>query len=337
MSRKTLAQILKDQDEVIRCARADASGSASPIEGLQQGAWDFQNSGFSTPVAPQGYSGDDIQRMYLRQPPFSHHYVPHFVPTPPATDSTTERAASPPIRFDARAQVTILACLEHGTDLRTWPASARAFLAPTETLTIRLQYTMGATHCEVKVPKFPFLAVSPGYRPTRIPEQEHLTLPCSPDGKLTVWAIEWIGAWLQSICNSKNDGPLDIPIPDTSMGWAAALELRVTAIELGLSQYITHIEDAWLAKAISMQMMCDDGPLIFETAREEHVEGGYDKTDRLLVALCNRHKEGLWEWDFTLEDKRMWYETFTDEERSVVRDVGRSGRSIRQTRTFSDI
>jgi hypothetical protein len=241
------------------------------------------------------------------------------------------------IRFDARAQVTILACLEHGTDLRTWPASARAFLAPTETLTIRLQYTMGATHCEVKVPKFPFLAVSPGYRPTRIPEQGHLTLPCSPDGKLTVWAIEWIGAWLQSICNSKNDGPLDIPIPDTSMGWAAALELRVTAIELGLSQYITHIEDAWLAKAISMQMMCDDGPLIFETAREEHVEGGYDKTDRLLVALCNRHKEGLWEWDFTLEDKRMWYETFTDEERSVVRDVGRSGRSIRQTRTFSDI
>lgn len=96
----------------------------------------------------------------------------------------------------------------------------------------------------------------------------------------------------------------------------------MTAIELGLGLYSKHIEDAWVAKGISMQMILEDGPMIFKTARKGHIDVGYDKTDRLLVALCNRYKEGLWEGEFDLEDRRRWYDIFTDEERSFVRHVG---------------
>ncbi|KAF3045811.1 hypothetical protein E8E11_000404 [Didymella keratinophila] len=284
MSHRTLAQILKDQDEVIRRARSDASAAASPMEDLQQDAWGTQNPSFSTPVAPQGYSDDDIQRMHLRQPPISH-YVPYAEPTPPATDSATERAASPPSELDSATQGSPYASIEyhlkHGTDLCKWPASARAFLAPTE------------------IDNMPPISLGDH-------TQGYLVL-CSPD-RIQVWAIKWIGDWLRDLCNPKND-VLDMPISGTSMGWTYALKLRMTAIELGRGSYVTHIKDAWMTQPISMQKMCDDGPLIFKTARKEDLEGDYDKINHLLVELCTRHEEDLREWAPTTKERRMWHET----------------------------
>lgn len=251
MSSRTLAQMLKENAKAHRRARADASAPAEPSERLQQGARGSKNAGSSTPTPSRGYSRDDIHRMYMRPWPIQE-YVPHDEPTPPATDIATERAASPPSEIDPTAKESIVNYtdieqhLKNGTDLREWPASARTFLAPMETLIIRLQYPLGTTLHEVKVPKFPFLAASPLYRHTTIPKLGHLVL-CSP-GKVQTWAIEWIADWLRSICDPNNDN-LDMPFPDTSH---YALQLRMTAIELGLSQYVKHIEDAWPAN-------CADG------------------------------------------------------------------------------
>lgn len=275
MSRRTLAQILIEQNEAHRRAEADASGTTTPTGGLQPELWGLQ---------------------YPEVMPYdSYNQAVH-----PSQSSSVATEQVPPAcsGLDAVAQESILACIEqssekYGQDIRKWPASARASLAPTATLTLRLQFPLGFTRYEVQVPKFPFLAASSGYRATRVPEQDHLTL-ISPDGNLQIWAIQWIGAWLRHICNPHHNEAADIPIPDTSVSWHHALQLRMTAIELGLGAYIKHIEDAWLAKGIARQDLFDDGPIIFKTARKEPLEGGYDKTDRLLVALCNRRKKGLW-------------------------------------------
>jgi hypothetical protein len=78
--------------------------------------------------------------------------------------------------------------------------------------------------------------------------------------------------------------------------------------------------------------MCEDGPLIFQTARKEFVEGGYDKSYRLLVALCT-----CYDGSTTLEEKRVLYETLSPEEREIVRHVGWYGQSFRSTRLSGSV
>lgn len=96
----------------------------------------------------------------------------------------------------------------------------------------------------------------------------------------------------------------------------------MTAMTMGMGGYAKRIEDAWLRKEIARKDLFEDGPLVFKTARQG--EGVYDKSDRLLIALCNRRKEGLWHGDFRPEDSRRWYEVFSEDERIVVRQVGRT-------------
>lgn len=210
--------MLIENGEAHHRGQADATGNTTPSEGLQRDAWGPQNTGSSTRAPPQGYSRDDIHRIHMR-PWLPQQRMLHAEPTPPATDISTERAASPPSEIDPTAKESILAytsikhALAHGTDLRKWPALVRAFLAPEVTLSIRLHFPLGTILREVKIPKFPFLAASPRYCHTQVPKQGCLVL-CSPDRRMSGRS-----SGLQTGCETSappQNEVLDMPIPDPS-------------------------------------------------------------------------------------------------------------------------
>lgn len=342
MSRRALAEILAEQAEAHRRAPADAFGQPVLTDSLQPDAPVFDASGILASLASEASSFDHGRQGYFAHLPLAHSYEQ----TPATTDQgvksekegsdSTERPTSLSSEIDNLARASIFACIEHsskkhGSDVRKWPASARAFLAPTETLILRIHSQIGHHRHNIEVPKFPFIAASPRYRGplARAPEQGQLTL-ISPNGNLKTWAVRRIAGWLKSIFTlTKNDEVLDIRIPDISKSWTKTLELRMTAIELGLGEYIAHIEAAYLSNSITKQQILEDGPLVFQSARKESVSGlvtgvVYDKNDPLLIALANRIKEGILYGDFTLEDSARRLEIFSSEERKAICEVGRT-------------
>jgi len=172
----------------------------------------------------------------------------------------------------------------------------------------------------VRAPKLPMIVASPLLRQRLKDKVEERVQFRNGDGRASLPALQTTGTWLERLCtNDKVDEALGITIPDAGQSWKPALELRMTAIDIAVERYVKPIEHVWLAKGMSMQTMLDDGPLILLNAWQSR--GVHNKTDRLLIALVNRLKEGLLKWEFALEVKKNWYETFYGEEKKLIREM----------------
>lgn len=97
--------------------------------------------------------------------------------------------------------------------------------------------------------------------------------------KITASSIQTIVDWLVKICTEGEiDEAFSVTIPiSIDQSWRSALEVRMTAITMGMGGYAKRIENAWLRKGIARKDLFEDGLLVFKTARQG--EGVYDKSD----------------------------------------------------------
>ncbi|KAF9690881.1 hypothetical protein EKO04_011174 [Ascochyta lentis] len=252
-----------------------ALAQSAPTIDLRANAAEFVPSGVHSPPLSEASFRDDEPTSYYEYVGYSLPYTP---PTPPslrsdAEDSGRTSASSESVSASAFASIDYSRAM-HGSDIREWPAADRTALNPSTTLTLRFRTTRG-TH-NIPVPKLPFIAVSPRIRAalSSDPELERITLFSS---NLTPGAIRRMSRWLNSICKTAEAG--DVRIPNTSLSWRSALELRMTAMELGMEQYVQHVSAEYLRSLVGRELDFDEARVLVKTARV--------KDDGLLVGFTN--------------------------------------------------
>ncbi|KAF1360946.1 hypothetical protein EJ07DRAFT_154843 [Lizonia empirigonia] len=178
----------------------------------------------------------------------------------------------------------------YGADVRRWPAEDRADLAPSTNITLRIRTPAGSGTHNISLLKLPFIAVSPNAREhfEKRLTQTRWNIP-SPSGNLTTPAVRAIAKWLKNICIDSE--VREISIPNTSQSWKRALELRMTAIELGMGQYVEHIGVAYTKTLATRHVYTEEALVVTRTARaaDKLVAGGHEALeDEVLTAVANR-------------------------------------------------
>lgn len=114
------------------------------------------------------------------------------------------------------------------------------------------------------MPKWAFIATSPHTRnafKANFP-MTRMTVR-SPDGHLIYRAIQAVARWLGGICTKPE--VYELPIPDTTTSWYKALELRMTAVELGMGHYVDHFGVEYLRVLGGRDVCLDEARIVFKT------------------------------------------------------------------------
>jgi hypothetical protein len=162
----------------------------------------------------------------------------------------------------------------HGNDIRKWSASARTELAPFNTTTLEI-HSQSKIHT-IPVPQLAFLVTSPRAR-ARLAENPQTRRFVITSPKLTIRAVRAIAAWLREIC--VNDEVHDIVVPDNTVSWQNALELRMSAITLDMESYVRHIEHQYTRSMIGKEINFAEVQIVVNTACNED--------DSIMIALAS--------------------------------------------------
>ncbi|KAJ4333500.1 hypothetical protein N0V95_009402 [Ascochyta clinopodiicola] len=277
-----------DCDNLVEVLQKSGAGNkkaseAAPVQPLPTVALHADTAEF---VPAAVYSLQPSEAAFLDQDPTSyyeyvrHSSLPYMPPTPPILQSDAEvsghmqnsasetsAAPSPFVAIDCSTAT-------YGSDIREWPAVDRADLDPSNTLTLRLRTSQG-TH-NIPVPRLPLIAISPRIRAILVddPALERITF-FKPN--MTPAAMRCIARWLKSMC--KHAEAREIRVPETLKSWQKALELRMTAMDLGMEQYVQHISAEYLRSLDGRELDFGEARILVNSAKAEN--------DELLGAFAN--------------------------------------------------
>ncbi|KZM23441.1 uncharacterized protein EKO05_0003311 [Ascochyta rabiei] len=277
MDCNNLVEILRRSAEDNKKACEAALVQPVPTVSLRPAAAEFVPTGvYSSPPSEAAFLDEDSTSYYE----YVGYSLPYTPPTPPSLQSDVEEpkcmensaseVSEAPSPFAGIDYSTAM----YGSGIQKWPAVDRADLNPSSTVTLRFRTTRG-TH-NIPVPKLPLIAVSPRIRAAFVenPALERMTF-FMPN--MTPGAIRAIARWLKNIC--KDAEAREIRIPETAQSWQKALELRMTAMELGMEQYVEHIGAGYLPSLVGRELDFDEARILVKSAR--------GKDDKLLVAFAN--------------------------------------------------
>jgi hypothetical protein len=167
-----------------------------------------------------------------------------------------------------------IANLNQGYHLKYWSASARKELAPH--ITIKVEVNHKGNKVDVVLPKLAFLAASPVFQRhmQEHPSDVHINLVHADVTKDT---LETIAKWLRKICSEKEYS--ELPCPNDM---EKALELRLTARTLGMSQYVVNIMERYIDGLGSRVPQILEIKLVVKFTRDDMI------VDPMMEALANR-------------------------------------------------
>ncbi|CAO2653263.1 Nn.00g026740.m01.CDS01 [Neocucurbitaria sp. VM-36] len=164
--------------------------------------------------------------------------------------------------------------LKGGTDLRNWSAAARKELS--SSITITLEIERAGKHVKIEVPKLALLVASPKFRAHMVQDPAAQKLGIIHQD-ISLDSIKIIANWLKDVCDNV-DFPL-VPVPE-ELG--EVLRLRLTALKLGMQQYVHHIQEHYVRGVQSRIPSLVEITIVIDNTRAKY------ENDPVVVGLANR-------------------------------------------------